>query len=287
MDKLIKIVVGLFILYILHLSKVEPVRLLIVAGLLGYLIFGNNVKIEGFEIGITNTYSNAVIKGYEDCIGGKCFDSKNVINNKKYINEDTMKVLNKLYVLVDNEEFRKKINEKIDELTESIETLNIKMDLVPKEYTSTPKDNRVIYQYAMRKLEDIETLIKMAKRYNYTVELEDLQIINETKMNNLDNYFINNPDRILPKSYDYNLDAYEQIGRSLKDIKENSFEPERIDLLLSEIVKAIRKVPDYNLTLKTPSDVINNDIVNSDVVNPDVSQIYFTNLSKERNNKLN
>jgi hypothetical protein len=225
-------------------------------------------------------YANAVIKGYEDCIGGKCFDSKNVINNKKIINDDTMKVLNKLYVLVDNEEFRKKINEKIDNLTESNETLSLKLDLVPKEYTSTPKDNRAIYQYAMKQLEEIAIMIKMGKRYNYTVELEDMQIINETKMNNLDNYFINNPDRLLPKSYDNNnYDAYEQIGRTLKDIKENSFEPERIDLLLSEIVRAIRKIPDYNLTLKTPSDIIQQDIVNSDVVNPDVSQIYFNNLT--------
>jgi len=287
MDKLIKILIAVFIIYILHLSKVEPMRLLLVGVLLGFLIFNSDLKIEGFEIAIPNLYANAVIKGYEDCIGGKCFDSKNVINNKKIINDDTMKVLNKLYILVDNEEFRKKINEKIDDLTESNETLALKLDLVPKEYTSTPKDNRAIYQYAMRQLEDIATMIKMGKRYNYTVELEDMQIINETKMNNLDNYFISNPDRLLPKSYDNNYDAYEQIGRTLKDIKENSFEPERIDLLLSEIVRAIRKIPDNNLTLKTPSDVIQMDIVNSDVVNPDVSQIYFNNLTREKNNKLN
>lgn len=287
MDKLIKILIAVFIIYILHLSKVEPMRLLLVGVLLGFLIFNSDLKIEGFEIAIPNLYANAVIKGYEDCIGGKCFDSKNVINNKKIINEDTMKVLNKLYILVDNEEFRKKINEKIDDLTESNETLALKLDLVPKEYTSTPKDNRAIYQYAMRQLEDIATMIKMGKRYNYTVELEDMQIINETKMNNLDNYFISNPDRLLPKSYDNNYDAYEQIGRTLKDIKDNSFEPERIDLLLSEIVRAIRKIPDNNLTLKTPSDVIQPDIVNSDVVNPDVSQIYFNNLTREKNNKLN
>lgn len=287
MEKLIKILIAIFIIYILHLSKVEPMRLLLVAVLLGFLIFNGDLKIEGFEIAIPNLYANAVIKGYEDCIGGKCFDSKNVINNKKFINDDTMKVLNKLYVLVDNEEFRKKINEKIDELIESNETLSLKLDIVPIEYTSTPKDNRVIYQYAMKQLEDIATMIKMGKRYNYTVELEDMQVINETKMNNLDNYFINNPDRLLPKSYDNNYDAYEQIGRTLKDIKDNSFEPERIDLLLSEIVRAIRKIPDYNLTLKVPSDVIQPDIVNSDVVNPDVSQIYFSNLTKEKNNKLN
>jgi hypothetical protein len=285
MNKLIKILIAVFIIYILHLSKVEPMRLLLVGVLLGFLIFNSDLKIEGFEIAIPNLYANAVIKGYEDCIGGKCFDSKNVINNKKIINDDTMKVLNKLYILVDNEEFRKKINEKIDDLTESNETLTLKLDLVPKEYTSTPKDNRAIYQYATRQLEDIATMIKMGKRYNYTVELEDMQIINETKMNNLDNYFISNPDRLLPKSYDNNYDAYEQIGRTLKDIKENSFEPERIDLLLSEIVRAIRKIPDNNLTLKTPSDVIQMDIVNSDVVNPDVSQIYFNNLTRE--NKLN
>jgi hypothetical protein len=283
MDKLIKILISFFIIYILHLSKVEPFRLLIVGGLLGYIIFGNNLKIEGFEIGIPNLYSNAVIKGYEDCIGGKCFDSKNVINNKKFINEDAINVLNKLNTLVENDEFRKKINEKIEELKESIETLNIKIDLVPKEYTSTPKDDRVIYQYATRQLEEIATLINMAKRYNYTVELEDIQVINETKMNNLDNYFISNPDRLLPKSYDYNLDAYEQIGRSLKDIKDNSLEPERVDVLLSEIVKAIRKIPDYNLTLKTPSDIIRGDLVNPDLVNPDISQIYFNNLAKGKN----
>jgi hypothetical protein len=280
MDKLIKILIAIFIIYILHLSKVEPIRLLLVSGLLAYLIFGNGVTLEGFEIANANVYSNAVIKGYEDCIGGKCFDSKNVINNKIFINNDTIKVLNKLYVLVDNDLFRNKINEKIDELNESIETLNIKKDIVPKEYTSTPKDNRVIYQYAARQLEDLSTMINMGKRYNYTSELEDIQVINENKMKNLDNYFISNPDRLLPKSYDYNLDAYEQIGRSLKDIKDNSLEPERVDLLLSEIVRAIRKIPNYNLTLKTPSDLINPDNVNPDLVNSDISQIYFNNLTK-------
>lgn len=280
MDKLIKILLAFFIIYILHLSKVEPIRLLLVSGLLAYIIFGNGVTLEGFEIENSNVYSNAVIKGYEDCIGGKCFDSKNVINNKIFINNDTMKVLDKLYVLVINDEFRKKINEKIDELNESTETLKIKMDIVPKEYTSTPKDNRVIYQYAAKQLEDILLMINMGKRYNYTTELEDMQVINENKMKNLDNYFIRNPDRLLPKSYDNNLDAYEQIGRSLKDIKDNSLEPERVDLLLSEIVKAIRKIPDYNLTLKTPSDLIDPEIVNPDLVNPDISQIYFNNLTK-------
>lgn len=280
MDKLIKILIAFFIIYILHLSKVEPIRLLLVSGLLAYIIFGNGVTLEGFEIENSNVYSNAVIKGYEDCIGGKCFDSKNVINNKIFINNDTMKVLDKLYVLVINDEFRKKINEKIDELNESTETLKIKMDIVPKEYTSTPKDNRVIYQYAAKQLEDILLMINMGKRYNYTTELEDMQVINENKMKNLDNYFIRNPDRLLPKSYDYNLDAYEEIGRTLKDIKDNSLEPERVDLLLSEIVKAIRKIPDYNLTLKTPSDLIDPEIVNPDLVNPDISQIYFNNLTK-------
>jgi hypothetical protein len=286
MDKLIKILIGVFILYILHLSKVEPIRILLIAALIGYLIFCGDKTLEGFEIAIPNLYANAVIKGYEDCIGGKCFDSKNVINNKKVINDDAMKVLNKLYVLVENDEFRKKVNEKIDKLTESNETLDIKMDLVPKEYTSTPKDNRAIYQYATKQLEDIATLIKMAKRYNYSVELEDMQVINETKMNNLDNYFITNPDKLLPKSYDNNFDAFEQIGRNLKDIKESSIEPERIDTLLSEIVKAIRKIPDYNLTLRTPSDVIQPDIVNPDVVNPDVAQIYFNELERDNNNNL-
>lgn len=274
----IKIVSFLGILYLLYRSNIKTEFFVGIILLCLILIFSNEAK-EGFEMIRPNSkFSNLVIKGYEDCITGKCFETKNIANNKTYVNNDVIRELTKLLQFNMTPEIKKKIEDKINELNENNQFLEAKLDVIPSNYHYSPKDGRVIYNYTIEQLDFIETILKLLKHSNpNNDELQDIQKINEAKKYNVNDFFINNPDKLLPKSYDNGMTtSFEEIGRNLKDIKETSLDPNKIDGVVRNLVKFLNKVSDDWSIGRAPADAINFDIVPDDLVNPYISQEYFS-----------
>jgi hypothetical protein len=204
---------------------------------------------------------NAVLRGYEECIYGNCYQSRNLIRNKIIVINDTLKTLERM-------QQTNAIIERINGLKQELNELEIKLDVLPGNFDSDRKDNIEIYKYALDELD--LTLVQLQ-----SMEQRNENLINETKQKifNITNYFTQNPDKLLPASYDHR--PFEEIGQLLKQIKETSLDPKKVDILTREFITSLKKINTDNTIGPKPEDLINPDTVNPDTVNTDISQIMF------------
>jgi len=204
---------------------------------------------------------NAVLRGYEECIYGNCYQSRNLVRNKIIVINDTLNTLERIPQT-------NAIIERINGLKQELNELEIKLDVLPANFESDRKDNIEIYKYALDELD--LTLVQLQG-----MEQRNENLINEIKQKifNITNYFTQNPDKLLPASYDHR--PFEEIGQLLKQIKETSLDPKKVDTLTREFITSLKKINTDNTIGFKPEDSINPDTVNPDTVNTDISQIMF------------
>lgn len=209
---------------------------------------------------------NAVLRGYEECIYGNCYQSRNLVSNKIIIIKDTISTLKQM-------QQTETIRDRINGLQQELNELEIKLDVLPANFNADRKDNIEIYKFALDQLD--LTLVQLQG-----MQPRNDNLINESKQKifNITNYFTQNPDKLLPPSYDHR--PFEEIGQLLKQIKETSLEPKKVDILTREFITSLKKINTDNAIGTKPEDTINPDTINPDTLNPDIintdiSQIMF------------